>query len=373
MIERPIDVAIAGGGPVACALAAALADSAVSFVRIAPDASAADRPIALSHASRLLCERLRVWDDIRSTPIHTIHVSQRGGFGRTLMRSSELGLPALGYVAPYSTVLAPLSAAAPALRASLQDWKVDADCVTLRVRGEAGEQGLRARLLVLADGGSGAPAERVKDYGQQALVAETSAERRHANTAWERFTSEGPIALLPFGERLALIWTARPETVQRLLGMPDALFLRELREAFGGRLGAFREVTARAAFPVALRYRDAGAGPRALVVGNAAQTLHPVAGQGLNLGLRDAWELAEQLREGTQDIGSPQFIARYIRRRRADRRAGIVVTDSLARFFADSSPLLARARGAGLAALDLLPPARRFFARRMMYGTRALP
>jgi len=370
------DVAIVGGGPVACALAAALADSPVSFVRFAPETSAADRPIALSHASRLLFERLGVWDDIRSTPIRTIHVSQRGGFGRTLMRASELGVPALGYVAPYSAVLATLAAAAPAQRASLLDWSVDAGRVTLRVRGADGERSLSARLLVLADGGSGAgaPAEHWKDYGQQALVADVSTERRHANTAWERFTSEGPIALLPFGDRLALIWTARPGTVARLLGLPDGPFLKELREAFGGRLGAFGAVTARSAFPIALRYRDPGVAPRAIVVGNAAQTLHPVAGQGLNLGLRDAWELAEQLRATrAEDVGSAQFVASYARRRDVDRRAGIVVTDSLARFFSDSSPFLAGARGAGLAALDLLPPARRFLARRMMYGTRALP
>jgi 2-octaprenyl-6-methoxyphenol hydroxylase len=229
-------------------------------------------------------------------------------------------------------------------------------------------------LLVLDDGGALAPAEHAREYGQQALVADVYPERPHGNTAWERFTGEGPIALLPFGERSALIWTAHTATVRRLLALGDSDFLLALRDAFGARLGAFERVGPRRAFALALRYREAHPAPHVIVIGNAAQTLHPVAGQGLNLGLRDAWELAELLLGvPREDIGSAPFAAAYLRRRAADRRAGIVITDSLVRLFSNESTLLAGARGAGLAALDLLPPARRFLARRMMFGTRGLP
>ena len=151
-------------------------------------------------------------------------------------------------------------------------------------------------------------------------------------------------------------------------------FLAALGESFGGKLGAFTRAGPRSAFPLSLRYRTESAGPHVVVIGNAAQTLHPVAGQGLNLGLRDAWELAELLLNASRDdLRAPTLAARFARRRAADRRAGIVVTDSLVRLFSSDWPLVGPARGAGLLAFDLLPGARRFLARRMMFGARALP
>jgi 2-octaprenyl-6-methoxyphenol hydroxylase len=371
-VAETVDIAVAGGGPVGCALAAALASSSLSVARVGGEA-AADRPIALSHGSRLILERLRAWDRIRSTPIRAVHVSQRGAFGRTLMTARDVGLPALGYVAPYSAVLAPLAEATPAVGGVLADWSAEADGVRLRLRG-GGRAELHARLLVLADGGASAPPDHVREYGQEAVVAEIDPGRPHRNVAWERFTVEGPIALLPFGERLALVWSTRAGTARRLLELPDREFIAALREGFGGKIGAFTRVGPRGAFPLALRYRSAPAAPHVIVIGNAAQTLHPVAGQGLNLGLRDAWELAELLLDTPKDeIGAADVAARFRRRRDMDRRAGIVVTDSLVRLFSNDWPLLGAARGAGLAAFDMLPGARRFLARRMMFGTRALP
>jgi 2-octaprenyl-6-methoxyphenol hydroxylase len=371
-VAETFDIAIAGGGPVGCALAAALGGSSLSVARIGGESTASDRPIALSHGSRLILERLGAWARVRSTPIHAVHVSRRGGFGRTLMTAREHGLHALGYVAAYSTVLAPLASAAPALAGSLLDWSADADGVTVRVRAPDAE--IRARLLVLADGGGAVPMDHAREYGQEALVAEVACERPRRGIAWERFTAEGPIALLPFGEQLALVWSARAATIRRLLHLPDPEFLAALGEGFGGRLGAFTRVGPRAAFPLALRYRSANAGSHVVVIGNAAQTLHPVAGQGLNLGLRDAWELAEMLLDAPKEhLGSTDLAVRFGRRRAADRRAGIVVTDSLVRLFSGDGPLLGPVRGAGLLAFDLLPGARRFLARRMMFGTRALP
>ena len=375
MAEAPeVDVAIAGGGPVACALALALSGSSVSAARIGGKSAAADRPIALSHGSRLILERLGVWKKIPGTPIETIHVSQQRQFGRTVMRAAEQGLPALGYVSAYSEVLAALAAPAPAAAESLKGWEIEDGGINLRLATRGRETRLRARLLVLADGGAFVGTGRAKDYRQHAVVAEVSAARPHHGTAWERFTAEGPLALLPFRDRYAMVWSTRPANAATLLELSDSAFLARLGQTFGERLGPFESIGPRAGFPLSLRYGPVSPGPKVLAVGNAAQTLHPVAGQGLNLGLRDSWELAQMLLDvSRQEIGTEDFLRRYARGRCMDRSAGVGVTDFLVRVFSSSFPPLAAARGMGLAALDALPPVRRFLARRMIFGARALP
>ena len=374
MVELPqADVVIAGGGPVGCALALALSDSGVSATRIADESETADRPIALSHGSRLILERLRAWNSIPNTPIETIHVSQQG-FGRTVLRCAEYALPALGYVTAYSDLVAQLSARSPAVGASLTHWENDASGVTVRLSRGKDLMSIRARVLVLADGGKLDLAKRERSYGQHAIVAEVVAERPRHGVAWERFTPEGPLALLPYGKRHALVWSMNPARARSLLDCDERAFLDSLREAFGGRLGEFKLATRRAIFPLALRHGAINPEPRILAIGNAAQALHPVAGQGLNLGLRDAWELARMLLDVAEvEIGSPEFLARYVRRRRLDRYASIGFTDFLVRIFSNSHAPLSAIRGAGLAALDALPAARGFLARRMIFGARALP
>ena len=372
--DRDFDVVIAGSGPVGCALSLALAGSGISVARIGGEDSAADRPIALSYGSRLILERLGTWKQIPGTPIETIHVSQRSGFGRTIMRSAEHGLPALGYVTTYSEMLAVLVAQTPAITAVLKDWKADDKGIDLRLTRGDKDVSMRARLLVLADGGATRGNERVSNYDQHAVTAEVATEHAHRGIAWERFTAEGPLALLPFRDHYALVWSVRPATASGLLALADPEFLARLRDTFGGRLGEFVSVGPRAGFPLALRCNAVNPAARTLAIGNAAQTLHPVAGQGLNLGLRDAWELAQMLIETPgEEIGVGRFVARYARRRRLDRYAGIGVTDFLVRAFSGSLPPLAAARGAGLTVLDVLPSARRFLARRMIFGARALP
>lgn len=368
---RETDVTVAGGGPVGCALALALSQAPISVARVAGDSDAADRPIALSYGSRLILERLGVWTKIPNTPIRTVHVT-REGFGRTVMHSSEHGLPALGYVSSYSEIVRQFAGRLPAaLPAALRGWETRADGVVLKL---SDETTLRTRLLVLADGGGNRDWEYQRDYRQQAIVAEVAVERPRSGVAWERFTTEGPLALLPHGSRYALIWTVRPATATSLLGLSDDDFLAALRNAFGGRMGGFKTVSRRFAFPLWLRRGSPSPGPRILSVGNAAQTLHPVAGQGFNLGLRDAWELAQMLLDaGMDEIGTDRFVTRYVRKRRTDRNATIGVTDFFTRIFSSPLPPLAAARGAGLALLDTCPPARNFLARRMIFGTRALP
>jgi 2-octaprenyl-6-methoxyphenol hydroxylase len=368
-----VDVAIAGGGPVGCALALALSQSDLSVARIADDAGVADRPIALSHGSRQILERLGAWSSITGSAIRTIHVSQQG-FGRAVIRCSDQGLPALGHVAAYSEVVARLATRTPAISASLASWESGDHGVDLQMSAGGEQARMRARMLVLADGGHNRVPGRVTDYHQRAVVAEVGAERAPDATAWERFTTEGPLALLPFGDRYALVWSVRTETAEELQQLGDAEFLARLGQAFGRRLGTFRSTGPRSSFPLSLRRSPVRPAPRVLAIGNAAQTLHPVAGQGLNLGLRDAWELARMLLDATkEEIGAPRLLARFARGRSLDRYAGIGFTDFLVRVFSNSVPPLALARGAGLAMLDMLPPARNFLARRMMFGARALP
>jgi 2-octaprenyl-6-methoxyphenol hydroxylase len=340
--------------------------------RTPDDSEIADRPIALSHGSRLILERLRAWHSIPNTPIETIHVSQQG-FGRTVLRCTDYALPALGYVTAYSDLVARLSARSPAVGASLTHWEADASGVTVNLSRGADTMSVRARVLVLADGGKLHRAEHERGYGQHAIVAEVAAERPRRGVAWERFTPEGPLALLPYGERYALVWSMNPARARSLLDCEDRVFLERLRDAFGGRLGEFLLAGRRAVFPLALRHGAVNPEPRILAIGNAAQTLHPVAGQGLNLGLRDVWELARMLLDAKAEIGSPEFLARYVRQRRLDRYASIGFTDFLVRIFSNSHAPLAAIRGAGLAALDALPAARGFIARRMIFGARALP
>ncbi|MCL4800185.1 MAG: FAD-dependent monooxygenase [Burkholderiales bacterium] len=381
------DVLIAGGGPVGAALAAALRDAGLVAALADPGlpadtqpdgaAAAPFRPIALSHASTLLLERVGALDALSLTPIRAIHVSQTGGFGRTLIEARDVGVPALGWVGDLAPIAEALQHAARSalLAARVTRWESEREDGAVRVRLADGRF-VRARLLVLADGGGSAgDGLSLREYGQAAVVAQVRTERPAAGVAWERFTTGGPLALLPFADRYAVVWSMRTARARELLAAPDAAFLAALGECFGRRVGRFTEVGARVSFPLTLRFRRAAAvAPRVVAIGNAAQTLHPVAGQGLNLGLRDAFELAAHLdRAGRPALERGEVAASYAAQRRADRYASIGITDGLVRVFGLDHPLAAAARGLGLAALDLAPPARRFFARRFVFGLRALP
>ena|SRR5438093_2814026 len=345
-----IDVLIRGAGPVGCTLALALKGSSFSIgVLGTTSVKPAFRPIALSYASRLILERIGVWQGLAATPIETIHVSQQQGFGRMVMEAADAGVPALGYVTEYSALLSALERA----------------CAGLLIPEKPA-----ARCVVHAEG---MPAEaREKRYQQDALVALVRTEPQATTRAFERFTSEGPLALLPFAGRYALIWSCRPQRAQELLALPTQMFLQELHKAVGTRPGQPLEVEARAVQPLALRVQRTRVAPREVYIGNAAQTLHPVAGQGLNLGLRDAWELSRAFLN-CADPGDAQLLARYAASRRLDVQATIHITDALAGAFLGPSRVLRAARGVALTALDVFPAPRRFFARRMIYGPSALP
>lgn len=389
VIQMDTDIAIIGGGPVGAALALALerehrtqlgGDTLRTTVLEARTVPSSDpRPIALSHGSRLLLERLRAWKALQPTPILNIHVSQQGGFGRVAMSAQQAQLPALGYVVDYHAVSTTLTAA---LRERDIDHRVGAratalhdidDGVLIDYEQDGAASQLTAGLVVMADGGEleGVAPPKTTKYGQCAITACVQSGSAHGHVAYERFTRDGAIALLPFGERLSLVWTLKADRAVAVQALDDASFLAALREAFGGRLGAFTAVESRAVYALALRR---GADPRharRVAIGNAAQTLHPVAGQGFNLGLRDAWELAQTLGSAKpSELGESRLLSRYRAARRIDRGATMGITHGLVHLFANDYAGLAALRGAGMTLLGSVPPLRDFFARRMVFGVR---
>jgi 2-octaprenyl-6-methoxyphenol hydroxylase len=386
------DVTIVGAGPVGLALAGWLARrSATQALSVAlvdarePEDAAADpRAIAVSQGSRMLLEPLAAWP-ADATAIERIHVSQRGHFGRTLIERDEHGLPALGYVVRYGSLVRAL---AGRVRDTRTHWfrstsalppVRDSDGVTLPIESAHDIRNLRTRILVNAEGGlyherrelHRSASGSARDYGQTALVGTVTVSAPRPHVAWERFTPEGPIALLPMGGAgnadYALVWCASPGEAARRAQLPDDAFLAELGLAFGERMGRFERIVGRAAFPLGLNTVDALVKGRIVAIGNAAQTLHPVAGQGLNLGLRDAHALADAL---SRHGATPLALASFAERRALDRRLTIGATDTLARLFTVDFGPLAALRSLALMALEFVPPAKTALARQMIFGQR---
>ncbi|MFA9216924.1 MAG: FAD-dependent monooxygenase [Sphingomonadaceae bacterium] len=375
-----LEIAICGAGPAGMALAALLVQRGVAAERIAlidaktlEQASHDPRSLALSYGSRQILEQLGAWP-IPATGIHQIHVSRRGQFGRSLIDRSEHQLPELGYVTRYGDIAVALGAVcAKAGIRVLRPTRVTAmeelpDQVRLTLCDADGVTStLTAAIVVQAEGGLFADQESKairRDYQQTAIIAQVRASAPIAHRAYERFTEQGPLALLPQGDEYALVWCARPEVAQALLALDDAAFLQQLGAAFGGRLGSFTASTARLGFPLGLN-ADARSTARTVAIGNAAQTLHPVAGQGLNLGLRDATVLARLLAQGAM----PLQLAQFVELRQQDRNTTVRVTDTMARIFANDSPAQALL-GLSLAALDIVGPARSILAELLMFGRR---
>ena len=349
MPAREIDILVRGAGPVGCVAALALAPHHPTRILASETRAAGFRPIVLSYASRLILERVGVWDALRVTPIETIRVSRAGRFGRTVLDAADSGVPALGYMLEYGALVQALHAAVHGL---FIDREVDARCV------------------VHAEGAAAESDE--KRYAQDALVASVGFAPSAGTTAFERFTNEGPLALLPHAGRYAVVWSMQPARARELARAAESEFLQALAACAGSRAGRPLDVESRSVQPLALRVKRRSIGERAVYIGNAAQTLHPVAGQGLNLGLRDAWDLAQIMRSAV-DPGDAATLARFAAQRRADARGAIHVTDALARVFAHGNPLVSVCAGAALTALDIFPAPRRFFARRMIFGASALP
>ena len=381
------DIVVVGAGPVGATFALALRhadlDVIVLDARAAGEAARADRSLALSHGARLILERLGVWTPLAGTagavtPIVTIDISQARGFGSVELTASEQGLPALGYVVSYRALQSALDGALAGSGIDVR-FGTAAEAVTgaadrVAIALPANDEALHARLAVVADGAAAAVrgiARRRHDYDQTAIVAEVALDHPHRGIAYERFTAEGPVALLPERDHYALVWTQAPAAAARALALPDAEFLGALSTHFGSRVRRFTGVRERRAFPLTLDVARDTTAVRVAVIGNAAQALHPVAGQGFNLGLRDAFELAALVRETPRDaLGGAAMLARYRAARRLDRRAGIAFTHGLTQLFASDAPAVRIPRGLGMMLLDSVPVAKRAFTRAMLYGPR---
>jgi 2-octaprenyl-6-methoxyphenol hydroxylase len=380
------DVVIVGAGPVGATLALALAGSDLDVVlldaRPRGQTLRGERSLALSHGGRLILERCGVWTALAAaadalTPIVEIDVSQAKGFGMTRLCASDHGLPALGYVVSYRALQAALDAALArggvAVRHDVTAAAVGGTSVYAAVD-VAGGDPVTARLAAVADG-TGATVAGVRrrrhDYGQVALVAKLWRRAPHGGIAYERFTPQGPVALLPEGDHYGLVWTAAPGEAEALLALDDAAFLAALERHFGARTGGFTRVADRRTFALTLEFARTTVAARCVVLGNAAQTLHPVAGQGFNVGLRDAMGLARAVLDTPRaDLGAPAMLEAYARSRRADRWAGIAFTHGLVSAFGSDLALLSWPRGLALTALDILPAAKRAFTRTMLFGLR---
>jgi 2-octaprenyl-6-methoxyphenol hydroxylase len=377
------DLLIVGAGPVGLALALCLKDAGLDIVLAdaRPRAAAASDPriLALAHGTRLTLERLGVWPGLPATPITTIHISQQGSFGRSVLRAADYDLPALGHVLQAGALAAALRRKVDAAGITVLDETAvtrlapGADDVIASLAGvQAGT--VAARLAACAEGSVNAGDDEVveRDYRQHALIAHLTVSGGPRHTAFERFTTSGPVALLPSGQGYALVHVVSADDADALLQLDDASYLARLQAIIGHRV-TLTAIADRLRYPLGLRYRKNPIGERTVWLGNAAQTLHPVAGQGFNLALRDVHALAETLLTRGGDPGAPATLAAYGKTRDLDRLGTIRFTDGLVRLFSNDIAPLRHARGAGLFALDLCPPLRHFVARRMMFGARAWP
>ena len=381
------DVAIVGGGLVGASLALGLAGTGVRVLLIegvAPDSAAQpsfdERTTALGNASRRILQGLGVWEQVagEAAAIRAIHVSDAGRFGFARLQAAEHGIDAFGYVVPNRVLgtalwrrLADASGVDVRVPASIADLDITMERAYFTVVTASGAREVTsASLLVAADGAhsvvrAAAGIEAgVEDYDQVAIAAAVTSDRAHDGTAYERFTPSGPVAVLPLrGGGYGTIWSCTPQRSAELLALADDAYLHELQSRFGWRAGKFRRIGRRASYPLKLTRAATTVARRTVLIGNAAQALHPIAGQGFNLGLRDAALLAEVIAGATGDVGSAELLRKYSDWRTADRGGVVRFTDGLVRLFGSRIPGVGLMRNLGLLAFDLSPPAKRALAR----------
>jgi 2-octaprenyl-6-methoxyphenol hydroxylase len=394
-VTRDYDVAIVGGGLAGSALACALAATPLRVALLeARDPRKLEQPsfdaraTALANGSQRVLDTLGVWDDVaaQATPITCIHVSERGRFGAARILATDEGVPALGYLVENRvlgeglwqaidresnvTVIAPTT---------LESIATLPDAVEFHAASGRRAQTIRARLAVAADGFNSRVRDELgigaleDDYAQSAVILNCRTEIAHAGRAFERFTPSGPIAILPLTlGRVAVVWTLSTREAERVMQLDDAAFGKALQQAFGYRLGRVLEVGRRATYPLRRLRSSNLTGPRAALVGSAAVNVHPVAGQGFNLALRDVAVLAEVVSDELlaagcdADPGSSGVLERYATWRLDDQRRVASFTHGLIKFFGIASPPLAVTRGVALMAFDLLPGAKAALARHTM-------
>lgn len=382
------NILIVGGGPVGATLALMLGQQGVKVtvleVRAKGAAYEEKRALALSSGSREMLEKLCVWQQVAlsASKISTIHISQQGSLGRSILRAQQHQLEALGYVAYYGALAQALDEAlkkCPSVQfiyeAQAQKIAHHADFSTVDFQQNNINQKLNSRLVVLADGGRSLDeieglTRETKAYGHDALIAKISAELPNNGIAYERFTPNGPIALLPNGESdFSLVWTGKSEYIAPLMQLSDAEFLEQFHVAFGDRVGKFLQVGKRMTFPLKLSKLVETDFQHLVVIGNAAQTMHPVAGQGFNVGMRDAESLAKIiLATSPERLGDANMLAEYQKTRVKDTRNGLLFTDFLVNIFSNDFIGLHPLRSLGLGLFEMFKPAKNFLVRKMSYG-----
>ena len=386
------DVLIIGGGLAGASLACALQGSGLSveIIEATPlnnDTQPCydDRTVALSYGSRVILDAMGLWAELsdKVEAIKTIHISDKGHFGVTRLQHDEEGVEALGYVCENRVLgeafyhrLTEDSQLQFHCPARLVDLEQQPDYVHVQYAEGSKQRKLRAKLLVAADGVTSQVRELLQievsrqDYHQSAVVTNVTPGQPHNDIAYERFTDSGPIAFLPMKQqRCSVVWTVATEKADDLLGLDDEMFLGQLQQRFGFRLGQLKKVGKRQAYPLALVEATQVVRGRVVVVGNAAHTLHPVAGQGFNLALRDVALLAELIvaNSGTSDdVGSASMLQSYQEMREKDALRVYRFTDTLVKVFSNSFSPLSHLRSAGLVMADLLPSVKHQLARQSM-------
>ncbi len=393
-MNQRYDIVIAGGGMIGTSLALALLPLGlrVAVVEAVPRTSPAqpsfdDRSTALSRSTQRMFAAMGLWDDIAaaSTPITSIHVSDQGRFGFSHIDAGEQGVEALGYVVINRVIGGVLQRALDAdptidvlCPARIVDVELAPEIARATVEGGDGRRRtLGCDLLVAADGANSAVREMMgisasrASYGQRAVIGNLLTEKPIENVAYERFTEQGPLAMLPLSEgRTGFVWTVAEEDADRVLALDDASFLAELQAAFGNRLGVLSNVGKRAAYPLVLSKAACLTATRSVLVGNSAHGLHPVAAQGFNLGMRDVAALCDCLADYRDD---PNMLDRYAQWRRGDQGKLVRFTDSLVKLFGTRRPPLRVLRDVGMIGFDLVPGVRSLFAKHTMGLAGRLP
>jgi len=391
-MESKFDIIISGGGLVGASLAHALSGHGLKIAiieaflpSVESNPSFDDRAIALSYGSKRILDALGLWEAIKpeSQPIKKIHVSDQGHFGFARLDSEEEKVDALGYVVtarhlgkalvPSLSERSDISIFCPA---KLKQFNVNTDNVDVVIEQDNKESNLKASLLIAADGDKSLIRQQlaieIKDiaYEQSAIVTNVVTQKSHDNVAYERFTQSGPVALLPMTEnRNALVYTVDSDKRDETMSLSDEDFLAALQKRFGFRLGRFTQIGRRSSYDLYLKEVQEHIRPRIALIGNAAHTVHPIAGQGFNLGIRDVAVLAEVILDAkalAQDFGHLDVLSRYANWRSKDQRSVIFATDSLVRLFSNPLSAVKTARNVGILAVDMLPGARHFISRQAM-------
>jgi len=390
-MQQDYDLVIAGGGLAGNCLALALKDTGLRIAIVEANtreqlytSPTGDRALALAAGTVMMLETLGIWQGIShaATAIKQIHISDRGHFGKTRLSAQKEHVDALGYVITARDIEthvanlvseAAIELISPARVVGLMSGNQEI-CISLKQGNES--LNVSAGLLVGADGGLSSVrklldiAQHMTEYGQTALVTTVKSTIPNKNTAFERFTASGPLALLPVAKNhCAVVWTRTDEDAKALMLGSEADFLAELQQCFGFKLGELSLTAPRRAFPLSLIRAEKMVAGRAVIIGNAVHQLHPVAGQGFNLGLRDVVNLAEMLimqYEQNEDIGAADFLKKYAISRKKDHDRTIGFTDAVVKIFSNEWLALAAARNIGLALLDHIPAAKTLLTRHAM-------